>query len=434
MLSTEVTGILLLLWSLVCLGTWPALLRLGGQGSTTNDGQSLACHFQRRRVRLTNVSYVYFDYAATYVFVSTVPLLLAMCFIMNSKTNNNVNEDEEDVPALWSSAPLVGAALLGGFWLALGNLSFQWATAVYGAPLTTVLCIQGSLTVLLGTLVNYWLEPEMTARPLLLVLGVVVFLGAIFLAAQAQTLYLQCERERQLEDYWESTTHESHRWTGGTGGVMEYAELENKVTLASSASHDNADDTHNTRHHHCLGILIAVLGGIAFGLYSPAFNVAVNDPIGWGSTTNDGTERIPSRDPSLIIFTANLWFSLAFGITSIVGNLVLLQFALHPERWETILWTYLTQATPWTERRVALLAGLVCAVGNLLQFQGAQHVGYATADLVQAYPLVSTVWDVLCFGQFGHVEWCGSALSFLVIGMYLSYLGGIALLVLSSFE
>jgi hypothetical protein len=49
--------------------------------------------------------------------------------------------------------------------------------------------LQASLTVNLGTTINYFLEPEMTQRPVFLFFGVVVFLFAIVLASRAHLLY-----------------------------------------------------------------------------------------------------------------------------------------------------------------------------------------------------------------------------------------------------
>ena len=118
----------------------------------------------------------------------------------------------------------------------------------------------------------------------------------------------------------------------------------------------------------------------------------------------------------------------------VLGNLALLKFELQEEQnIEDIIWTYMTQAS-WMDRRVALLAGIVCAAGNVLQFHGGQLVGYATADLVQAYPLVSTLWDILWFGEFAHVQWCCSRLSVLLVAMYVAYVGGIVLLSVSSID
>lgn len=84
---------------------------------------------------------------------------------------------------------LLATAMLGGALLSCGSLSLQWAPAVYGAPLTTVLSIQASMAVVLGTSLNYLLEPSKTPRPHLLVAAVFVFLAAIAFATRAQILY-----------------------------------------------------------------------------------------------------------------------------------------------------------------------------------------------------------------------------------------------------
>jgi len=88
---------------------------------------------------------------------------------------------------------------------------------------------------------------------------------------------------------------------------------------------------------------------------------------------------------------------------------------------------YLTQET-WSQRRLALLGGLICALGNLLQFQGGKLAGFATADLVQAFPLVATIWDVVMFSEFRHANF---KVCVLLMSMYAAYLLGIALLALS---
>lgn len=76
-------------------------------------------------------------------------------------------------------------------------------------------------------------------------------------------------------------------------------------------------------------------------------------------------------------------------------------------------------------------------MANLLQFQGGRMVGFATADLVQAYPLVSTIWDIWLFGEYrsadknhGRVPGTNAVAAYLVI-MYILYLGGITCMILS---
>jgi len=97
------------------------------------------------------------------------------------------------------------------------------------------------------------------------------------------------------------------------------------------------------------------------------------------------------------------------------------------------IWLDYLRRDSLSDRQLALAAGIVCALGNVLQFQGGQRVGYAAADLVQAYPLVSTVWDVLLFGEFQSVR-IPASLGFLLSGMYLAYLLGVILLAGSSIE
>lgn len=415
------------------------------------------------RIRARNVCHVYLDYATAYVVVSTIPLLLALGWKNNSSTDDDARTNNNIM-----SWPLIGTAMLGGTLLSIGNLSFQWATAVYGAPLTTILAMQASLTVILGTSLNYVLEPTMTKRPGWLLLGVNVFLSAIALATVAQIVYADEQQQqgnmvlprRSSDDVPEHEImggpHGNHV-IGSPGGVMEYSAVielpygsssrnnnNNKLHPKQSDSFTIVDPTEQeeeeecameARHRNMTGLVVALMGGLAFGFFSPAFNIAVNDPFHWSSSSSSSstTTTTVDTDKSLLVFYANLWFSLAFGAASVIGNLVLLKYELHGQSLSTILWTYLTLAS-WRDRRVALLAGVVCAAGNVLQFHGGQLVGYATADLVQAYPLVSTVWDILWFGEFAHVQWCCSRLSVLLVCMYLAYLAGIVLLAVSSMD
>jgi drug/metabolite transporter (DMT)-like permease len=64
-------------------------------------------------------------------------------------------------------------------------------------------------------------------------------------------------------------------------------------------------------------------------------------------------------------------------------------------------------------------------MGNSLQFQGDKLAGFAAADMVQAYPLVTTVWDVILFGEFRHAT---KQVLIALILVYVTYLLGIVLL------
>lgn len=348
----ELVGLSLLFLSLLCLGTWPAILR-----STRGN----LCH-------------VYIDYAIAYWLVCLLPLLLAQ---------------HDDLRLGFS---LVFAASLGGVLLSLGNLSLQWAVSpTFGLPLTTTLAIQASMTVILGTSINFYFEPQMTPHPILLGAGVVAFLVAICLAMSTQMEYdFQKGQYTELE-------------------LVDYGQTSSRHCDETNPENPSDSTLVASRQSKFSGLLVAVLGGLAFGFFSPLFNIAVNDPFGW------------SIHPQSVTVT-NAWFSSAFVATSIVTNV------------SYLYWHSPSILSIWRSHHVhklAYIAGIVCGLGNILQFLGGKRVGYATADLVQAYPIVSTVWDVVLFGEFRSI-YC--RLFFLLFGMYASYLTGIGLLAASSLQ
>ena len=548
MMQNEACGLLLLGFSLWCLGTWPALLRVCSYDEkrgvpclahkqddvasvSSSASSSTGSFFRARHMSsllqqtrgLRNICHVYMDFATAYFLLSSLPLLLTM--ILGNRTSN---QDEAAAAGgsssnhvggrLWfglnndndMSLGLMVVAMVGGSLLSVGNLSLQWATSMYGTSLAVTLAIQASLTVVLGTFINYALEPSKTNRPLWLVAGVLAFLLAIVLAALAQfwqASYLQ--REQHLspssslppttthtatklellpppkrskptssrndashgiqpsssndstvsssEDEWslhqyhaalcggDETQGEelccNHQTQGGTPStttttILEPTLSQNLSVLSAKEEERQEQQWRQTKK----GMGVAIVGGLAFGFYSPAFNIAINDPFHWMDHEDD-------MDGALSVARTNIWFSLAFWITSMVGNVLLLHRDYHSSSallpthlrcdmdsssssFAFILWRYLTTES-LADRQLAIMAGFVCAVGNVLQFQAGTMVGYAAADLVQAYPLVSTLWDVFLFQEFNHVDLC-SKLGALLLAMYVAYLVGIALLAGSS--
>jgi hypothetical protein len=308
---------------------------------------------------------------------------------------------------------LILVAMVGGALLSVGNLSMQWATCVFGAPLTTVLAMQASLTVVIGTSINYVLEPQRTARTALLGCGVTVFLIAIVLATWAQTLYLGRNKNRaqyvECGDVDDSTPQQPGLIALPT--IDDSREFKRISEFAGESFYSDSGSDLEEPTTIRTGLYVAFGGGLCFGFFSPAFNIAVNDPWGWSSSSG------------LTVAMANMVFSLTFCFTSIFGNVRLMT---HPPYGipQSTLWLYVLQET-FSERRMALVAGLVCAMGNLLQFQGGKLAGFAAADMVQAYPLVATVWDVILFGEFRHAT--KQVLTALTL-MYVTYLLGIVLL------
>lgn len=391
-------GIVALLLSLVCLGTWPAMIRW----CTFGQQERHPCH-------------VYIDYSFSYVLSSCVPILASLTLRSSS---------EQD----YQSFLLTIIAMIGGMLLSFGNLAMQWAVVVFGAPLTTVLAIQASLTVVLGTSLNFFLEPSKTARPDLLFVGVVAFLVAICLATCAQIHYLQTKHGENYTECAEIQSNSDHsdakpKQQGGlialpmidSGEVHLVNQHEGFVNNSESFySDDDGQPPNRSDSFYSVGLCIAFSGGLCFGFFSPAFNVAVNDPFQW------------SASGGLSVAMANIWFSVAFCCTSIIGNTFLMTTNSNVVPRSSLRQYFTLESL--LQRRIAFLGGFICALGNLLQFQGGKLAGFATADMVQAFPIVATVWDVTIFGEFRHASLC---VLMLITSMYIAYLLGIAFLACS---
>lgn len=480
LVKDEVFGFIVLVFSLACLGTWPALLRLGSfQNLNPSKSETqlllppfdeIGCQCFATRDKPRNICHVYLDYSFAYVVVSSIPYLVSF-FAEESRGNGE--------------HPIIPIAMLGGALLSIGNLSFQWATAVFGAPLTTVLSLQASLTVVLGTSINYWIDPSFTSRPDMLFGGVVVFLVAICFAALAQMKYAR-ERDAEIrragEEYQGTDLEEvESNYTSsaaGHGRLDSVDDSDKEVTanrpfriifnrkansfdsfnansyqlhlstmnanpLDSLSSSSSSISGRGVNKQTSVGdgkeavwaVVVAIGGGICYGFFSPAFNIAVNDPFQW-TNNNRGSDKL-DLNQDLLVVEANFWFSLAFWLASIVGNGILmwrqrLAIQSRVNFFDVIrIWTAYFCQDSWIDRQLAFSAGVICAMGNVLQFKGGQLVGYSTSDMVQAYPVVSTLWDVFVFGEFHDVKF-RSRVAWLLIGMHAAYLSGVLLLAGSS--
>jgi len=404
--------------------------------------------------------HAYLDYALAYVaFSSTVPLLLSH-WISSGEDSSSEGDvsDSGGGGTLMQQVPLILSAAIGGSLLSLGNMSTQWATTVYASPLTTVLALQASLTVVLGTTINYKLEPSKTARPKLLAMGIMLFLVAIGLSVMAHRMYSSDEEHQKkdtlhidrdgtnMEISMRDLTSASSQGAGGTSKSParpdDYRACTTSTTCSSAddargqreskpfqSISDSGDsdcfiddgvekaDGHSTPSASTIGLAVAFCGGLCFGFFSPAFNIAVNNPFGWG-TNGESAVSV-----GLSFASANLWFSLAFTATSIFWNIRLMRKPprdVDPSTIQRYLSDHLVQ-----DRAVAILAGLICAAGNVLQFQGGHLAGFATSDLVQAFPLIATFFDVTVFGEFNQAH---RMVIICLVCMYLVYIGGIILL------
>ena len=138
--------------------------------------------------------------------------------------------------------------------------------------------------------------------------------------------------------------------------------------------------------HTLLGLGIVVFAGVFYALFTPAFNLA----------TNDQWHTLPAGVPHLVVYTAFFYFSLACFAASVGLNVWLLYRPMVGVPRSTVA-AYLRDGEG---RWLALLAGMVCGLGNAFTFMAGQAAGYAAADSVQALPLVSTFWGVVLFGEY----------------------------------
>ena len=343
---TGASGLVILLISLVCLGTWPALL-------------DLSCLHGRH-----HPSHAYLDYATSVLGVAVLlatitrqQLFEASCAWNGSEAVSLLELGAQtrligscSVPlrAARSNPVLAGVsvtlAAAGGCLLMLGNLSMQRALLM-GVPLSIVLPMQGSLTVVLGTSINFWLQPE-RSHPGVLFAGVGAFIIAIVLSAAAHLADERdvatrrdrrrrkrqpcCGGEESLLDVaragWSSEGRRSPSESGGTlrpplppvppgGQQLDASTASPSTGTAVSVSIANATSASAGGLQFELsatgGLIVAAAGGVCFGFFSPAFNLAVNDELGWA--------RSAGGQP-LGLFAANLYFCTAFTISAWLGN------------------------------------------------------------------------------------------------------------------
>ncbi|XP_042497547.1 ureide permease 1-like, partial [Macadamia integrifolia] len=135
-----------------------------------------------------------------------------------------------------------------------------------------------------------------------------------------------------------------------------------------------------------IGYGITFFAGGCLALFSPLFNLA----------TNDQWHLMKAGVPHLIVYTAFFYFSISAFLTSFILNVIFLYCPVL----NTPKSSFKAYLNDWNGRSWALLAGILCGIGNGLQFMGGQAAGYAAADSVQALPLVGTFWGIVLFGEY----------------------------------
>ncbi|KAL6643997.1 hypothetical protein ACP70R_018763 [Stipagrostis hirtigluma subsp. patula] len=365
-------AVALMLASLFLLGTWPALLTL-----------------LERRGRLPQ--HTYLDYSVTNLLAAVV---IAVAFGQAGESRPGVPNFFTQLSQIQDNWPSVQFAVAGGLILGLGCLVSQYAWAYAGLSVTNVIC--SSMTVVVGTTINYFLDGRIN-RAEILFPGVVCFLVAVFLGAAVHSsnakddedkLSMKCggielssdvsDKAKLLPDPEEQKTgnQEDHNTSiqakPGTAEFIVQVEERRSIKVLGSSK--------------LLGLGLVFFAGACSTLFSAAINLA----------TNDQWHALRKGVPHLVVYTAFFYFS----VSSFALGFCLNVWFLYQPKAGVPASTISAYARDWNGRHWALLAGLLCGFGNGFQFMGGQAAGYAAADAVQALPLVSTFWGVILFGEY----------------------------------
>lgn len=399
-------AIALMLAALLFLGTWPAVLTL-----------------LERRGRLPQ--HTYLDYSITNLLAA---VLIALTF-------GQIGDSKPDMPNFLTQLtqdnwPSILFAMVGGIVLSLGNLATQYAWAFVGLSVTEV--ITSSITVVIGTTLNYFLDDRINKAEILFP-GVGCFLIAVCLGSAVHSSNAAdnveklsgsssyCKGNNSTVEDLDGNKDVSNKVKDLEDGVGYVSDSNVKMEKAKAGTAEYLIELENRRSIKVLGsnafigLGIVFFAGICFSLFSPAFNLATNDQ--W-HTLKDGV-------PHLVVYTAFFYFSVSCFILAIILNITFL--------YKPVLGlpksSFTAYLKDWKGRQWALLAGLLCGFGNGFQFMGGQAAGYAAADAVQALPLVSTFWGILLFGEYRKSS---MKTYVLLISMLLMFIIAVAVLMASS--
>ncbi|XP_061347292.1 ureide permease 1-like isoform X3 [Gastrolobium bilobum] len=383
-----------MLLSLFFLGTWPAVMTM-----------------LERRGRLPQ--HTYLDYTLTNLLAAVI-IALTLGEIGNNKPHepNFLSQLSQD------NLPSVLFAMAGGVVLSVGNLSTQYAWAFVG--LSVVEVIASSITVVIGTTLNYFLDDRINKAKILFP-GVGCFFIAVCLGSAVHSSNT-ADNKAKLNDF--SSHHKDAAQYVFLSVPIDSRDLENGSASAYEAKAGTAVFLIELEKRRSIkvfgkstfiGLAITFFAGVCFSLFSPAFNLA----------TNDQWHTLKKGVPHLSVYTAFFYFSVSCFVVAIILNIT---FLYHPilNLPKSSLKAYLRD---WDGRGWAFLAGLLCGFGNGLQFMGGQAAGYAAANAVQALPLVSTLWGIILFGEYRK----SSRRTYILLGgMSLMFIAAVAVLMESS--
>ncbi|XP_022726275.1 ureide permease 1-like isoform X2 [Durio zibethinus] len=251
-----------MLLALFFLGTWPAIITL-----------------LERRGRLPQ--HTYLDYTMTNLLAAVI---IALTF-------GQIGDSTVERPNFFAQLsqdnwPSILFAMAGGVVLSLGNLSTQYAWAFVG--LSVVQVISSSMTVVIGTTLNYFLDDRIN-RAEILFPGVGCFLLAVCLASAVHSSN-SADNKAKLSSW--SNDNETGR-EAALSAVSEEAipskvtkDLENGNVPVRKAKAGTATFLIELEERRSIkvfgkstfiGLSLTFFAGVCFSLFSPAINLATND-------------------------------------------------------------------------------------------------------------------------------------------------------------
>ncbi|XP_021657663.2 probable ureide permease A3 isoform X4 [Hevea brasiliensis] len=235
-------AIICMLLSLFFLGTWPAIFTL-----------------LERRGRLPQ--HTYLDYSITNLLAA---LFFALTFGEIGKSTPEKPNFITQLSQLSENWPSVMFAVGGGVVLSIGNLCTQYALAFAGLSVTEV--ITASMTVVIGTTLNYFLDEKINKAEILFP-GVGCFLIAVCLASAVHSSntadnIAKLSSLSSTEDL-ETGNDTAENVKFGTADFLVELEKRRAIKVFGKST--------------LSGLSIAFFAGVCFSLFSPAFNLATND-------------------------------------------------------------------------------------------------------------------------------------------------------------
>ena len=101
-----------------------------------------------------------------------------------------------------------------------------------------------------------------------------------------------------------------------SGGDLRRRPLHGASAATGATAQPQRSISVSVQHTNLYGLLIAIVGGTIYSLFTPAFNIAVNDPF----------HLLPSGVPPLSVYCANFYLAIGLFSSSSIFNVPSMQY------------------------------------------------------------------------------------------------------------